>query len=238
MSGSTCSTNWTADGPSAAPVMLSAKAGPSAEARVGNALPIANIPLGTTIHNIELIPGKGGQIVRSAGASAQLLAKEGDQAQVRLPSGEVMWTTAGSGVIHNEDVEPFGKTRIGIYTSGPPSMLTKWSSTSNSIAIAFSPSAACAGADRACRASVGDGSHPALALPANGTPRRSCYVNGVREEREGHGQHHDPDDLLLKSINEASENLNIFVKSATHKLLKARKLACNGVSSRAARCMR
>jgi len=64
-------------------------AGPSAEARVGNALPLANIPLGTTIHNIELVPGKGGQIVRSAGAAAQLLAKEGDFAQVRLPSGEV-----------------------------------------------------------------------------------------------------------------------------------------------------
>src|ERR671910_3390162 len=63
--------------------------GAGSDARVGNALPISHIPLGTTIHNIELIPGKGGQIVRSAGASAQLLAKEGDQAQVRLPSGEV-----------------------------------------------------------------------------------------------------------------------------------------------------
>jgi large subunit ribosomal protein L2 len=50
-------------------------AGPQAEARVGNALPIANIPLGTTIHNIELVPGRGGQIVRSAGAAAQLLAR-------------------------------------------------------------------------------------------------------------------------------------------------------------------
>ena len=55
--------------------------GPDAEARVGNALPLAKIPLGTTIHNIELIPGKGGQIVRSAGTSAQLLAKEGDYAR-------------------------------------------------------------------------------------------------------------------------------------------------------------
>jgi large subunit ribosomal protein L2 len=63
--------------------------GSEAEARTGNALPLANIPLGTTIHNIELVPGKGGQIVRSAGGSAQLLAKEGDFASVRLPSGEV-----------------------------------------------------------------------------------------------------------------------------------------------------
>jgi large subunit ribosomal protein L2 len=64
-------------------------AGPKAEARVGNALPLRNIPLGTTIHNIELVPGKGGQVVRSAGTSAQLLAKEGQHAQVRMPSGEV-----------------------------------------------------------------------------------------------------------------------------------------------------
>lgn len=63
--------------------------GPDAEIRPGNALPIANIPLGTLIHNIELYPGRGGQLVRSAGAAAQLLAKEGDYAQVRLPSGEV-----------------------------------------------------------------------------------------------------------------------------------------------------
>jgi large subunit ribosomal protein L2 len=63
--------------------------GPSAEIKAGNSLPISNIPVGTTIHNIELKQGKGGQIVRSAGSAAQLLAKEGDYAQVRLPSGEV-----------------------------------------------------------------------------------------------------------------------------------------------------
>ncbi len=63
--------------------------GPDAEIRVGNALPIYRIPLGSQIHNIELQPGRGGQLVRSAGVSAQLLAKEGDYAQVRLPSGEV-----------------------------------------------------------------------------------------------------------------------------------------------------
>lgn len=63
--------------------------GPNAEIRVGNCLPISNIPVGTLIHNIELKEGRGGQIVRSAGGAAQLLGKEGDFAQVRLPSGEV-----------------------------------------------------------------------------------------------------------------------------------------------------
>ena len=63
--------------------------GPTAEIRVGNTLPLANLPTGTQIHNIELTPGKGGQMVRSAGVSAQLMAKEGDYALVRLPSGEV-----------------------------------------------------------------------------------------------------------------------------------------------------
>jgi large subunit ribosomal protein L2 len=62
--------------------------GPDAEIRVGNALPLKNIPTGTVIHNLELHPGKGGQMVRSAGGSAQLMAKEGNYAQVRLPSGE------------------------------------------------------------------------------------------------------------------------------------------------------
>ncbi|MBC7223140.1 MAG: 50S ribosomal protein L2 [Anaerolineae bacterium] len=63
--------------------------GPEADIRVGNALPIRNIPVGTMIHNIELHKGRGGQLVRSAGTSAQLLAKEGKYAHVRLPSGEV-----------------------------------------------------------------------------------------------------------------------------------------------------
>ncbi len=63
--------------------------GPNAEIRPGNCLPIANIPVGTTIHNIEMSEGKGAQLVRSAGGAAQLLAKEGDFAQIRMPSGEV-----------------------------------------------------------------------------------------------------------------------------------------------------
>ncbi len=63
--------------------------GPDADIRPGNALPLTNITVGSLIHNIELHPGKGGQLVRSAGTSAQLLAKEGKYAQVRLPSGEV-----------------------------------------------------------------------------------------------------------------------------------------------------
>jgi len=63
--------------------------GPNSDIKVGNALPIINIPVGTIIHNIELKPGKGAQLVRSAGNGAQLMAKEGKYAQVRLPSGEV-----------------------------------------------------------------------------------------------------------------------------------------------------
>jgi len=63
--------------------------GPEADIKVGNALPLINIPVGTLIHNIELKPGKGGQIVRSAGTLAQLMAKEGKYANIRLPSGEV-----------------------------------------------------------------------------------------------------------------------------------------------------
>lgn len=63
--------------------------GPEADIVTGNSLPLKNIPLGTMVHNLELRPGKGGQLVRSAGASAQVVAKEDEYAQVRLPSGEV-----------------------------------------------------------------------------------------------------------------------------------------------------
>ena len=63
--------------------------GPEAEVRVGNCLPLSEIPVGTIIHNIELYPGKGGQLVRSAGNGAQLMAKEGKYATLRLPSGEM-----------------------------------------------------------------------------------------------------------------------------------------------------
>ncbi len=63
--------------------------GPEAEVRLGNCLPLSEIPVGTVIHNIELYPGKGGQLVRSAGNGAQLMAKEGKYATLRLPSGEM-----------------------------------------------------------------------------------------------------------------------------------------------------
>src|SRR5262247_2499720 len=64
-------------------------AGTGSDIRTGNALPLKNIPLGTQIHNVELRPGKGGQIARSAGSFAQLVAKEAETAQLRLPSGEI-----------------------------------------------------------------------------------------------------------------------------------------------------
>ena len=65
------------------------QSGPDAEVKTGNTLPLQNIPNGTVIHNIELTPGRGGQIVRSAGGSAQLMAKEGEYTLIRLPSGEM-----------------------------------------------------------------------------------------------------------------------------------------------------
>lgn len=97
------------------------ESGPSAEARVGNTLPIKNIPMGTMIHNIALKIGQGGQLARSAGAAAQLMAKEGKYAQVRLPSGEVRLVdqlcTATIGQIGNVDQEnrslgKAGKSRL------------------------------------------------------------------------------------------------------------------------------
>ncbi|MDR5659549.1 50S ribosomal protein L2 [Serpentinicella sp. ANB-PHB4] len=67
------------------------ESGPEADIKVGNALPLQNIPVGTVVHNIEMKPGKGGQIARSAGNSAQLMAKEGKYALLRLPSGEIRY---------------------------------------------------------------------------------------------------------------------------------------------------
>ena len=69
--------------------------GETAEVRLGNCLPLSNIPVGSSIHNIELYPGKGGQLVRSAGNSAQLMAKEGKYATLRLPSGEMRMVPIG-----------------------------------------------------------------------------------------------------------------------------------------------
>lgn len=85
--------------------------GPDADIKVGNALPLANIPTGTIIHNLELVRGAGGQLVKSAGTGAQLMAKEGDYAHVRLPSGEVrlirlecMATIGQVGNINHENI--------------------------------------------------------------------------------------------------------------------------------------
>ena len=88
--------------------------GEAVDIKPGNTLPIANIPVGTLIHNVEIKPGRGGQLVRSAGLSAQLMAKEGAYAQVRLPSGEVrripMNAKATIGTVGNSDHE---NVRIG-----------------------------------------------------------------------------------------------------------------------------
>ena len=81
--------------------------GAQAEARTGNCLPLANIPVGANVHNIELVPGRGGQLVRSAGNSAQLMAKEGKYATLRLPSGEMRMVPidcrATMGIVGNGD---------------------------------------------------------------------------------------------------------------------------------------
>ncbi len=91
--------------------------GADADIKPGNCLPIANIPLGTMIHNIELYPGRGGQLVRSAGAAAQLMAKEGAAAQVRLPSGEVRYVKMGCratiGQVGNADQENINRGKAG-----------------------------------------------------------------------------------------------------------------------------
>ena len=82
-------------------------AGPAADIKVGNALPLVNIPTGTFIHNVELYPGRGGQLARSAGNAAQLMAKEGKYALLRLPSGELrnvpVDCMATIGTVSNED---------------------------------------------------------------------------------------------------------------------------------------
>jgi large subunit ribosomal protein L2 len=97
-------------------------AGPEAEIRPGNALPLANIPLGTVVHNVELKPGKGGQLVRSAGAGAQLMAREGSLATLRMPSGEQRYvhvrcaaTVGQVGNIEHENVSvgKAGRSRWG-----------------------------------------------------------------------------------------------------------------------------
>jgi len=91
--------------------------GPGADIKPGNALFIKDIPVGTLIHNIELYPGKGGQLVRSAGESAQLMAKENGYAQVRLPSGEVRMIRldckATIGIIGNEQHENISIGKAG-----------------------------------------------------------------------------------------------------------------------------
>ena len=83
--------------------------GPESDIKIGNALPLQNIPLGTLVHNVELKIGKGGQMVRSAGESAQLMAKEGNYALLRLPSGELRQVhvrcRATIGVVSNTDYE-------------------------------------------------------------------------------------------------------------------------------------
>jgi len=100
--------------------------GPDADILVGNALPLKNIPSGTTIHNIELKPGKGAQMVRSAGGSAQLVAKEDDYALVKLPSGETRKVLIGCmatiGQIGNVDHEnvAIGKAGRNIWLGKKP----------------------------------------------------------------------------------------------------------------------
>ena len=88
-------------------VGMTVESGPNADIRVGNALPLANMPAGTVVHNVELTPGRGGQMARSAGTGIQLLAKDGDYVTLRLPSGEMRMVRAECratvGTIGNSD---------------------------------------------------------------------------------------------------------------------------------------
>jgi len=92
-------------------------AGPNSEIKPGNALPLRNIPLGTVVHNIEMVPGRGGQMVRSAGGSAQLVAKEGEFATLRLPSTEMRMVRidcyATVGVLGNADQKNLNLGKAG-----------------------------------------------------------------------------------------------------------------------------
>ncbi len=98
-------------------VGMKVMSGPDAEPSVGNALPLSSIPLGTTIHNIELQPGCGGQIARSAGTSAQLMSREGDFANLKMPSGEIRRIrtncVATIGVVGNSDHENIVSGKAG-----------------------------------------------------------------------------------------------------------------------------
>lgn len=99
---------------------MTVRSGPGSDILPGNCLPLANIPLGTLVHNVELKPGRGGQMVRSAGASAQVMAKEGDYVTLRLPSGEMRMVhcqcratigEVGNAEHENEQVGKAGKSR-------------------------------------------------------------------------------------------------------------------------------
>jgi large subunit ribosomal protein L2 len=101
-------------------VGMTVESGPTADIAVGNALPIMRIPVGTVVHNVELQPGRGGQLARSAGAGVQLMAKEGDMATLRLPSGEMRMVrvqcratvgTIGNADHQNVDVGKAGRKR-------------------------------------------------------------------------------------------------------------------------------
>ncbi|MGL4624186.1 MAG: 50S ribosomal protein L2 [Culicoidibacterales bacterium] len=98
-------------------VGMTVVSGPESDIKVGNALPLANIPMGTLVHNIELHPGKGGQLVRSAGASAQILGREGKYVLVRLKSGEVRYILgtcrATIGQVGNEFYELVNSGKAG-----------------------------------------------------------------------------------------------------------------------------